>query len=28
LHVAAGRLSGEAMDGDKRYTLRATRLPE
>jgi len=27
LHIAKGRLSGEAMDGDKRYTLGATRLP-
>lgn len=28
LHVAKGRLSGDAVDGGKRYTLRATRLPE
>jgi len=28
LQIARGHLSGEAMDGDKRYTLSATRLPE
>ena len=28
LKIASGHLSGEAMDGDKRYVLRATRLPE
>jgi Methyltransferase domain len=28
LKIASGHLSGEAMDGDKRYTLSATRLPE
>ncbi len=28
LQVAGGRLAGEAVDGDSRYLLRATRLPE
>ena len=28
LQVAGGRLEGEAVDGDQRYRLRATRLNE
>jgi Methyltransferase domain len=28
LQIAKGRLSGEAMDGEKRYVLRAMRLPD
>jgi len=28
VQIARGHLSGEAMDGDKRYTLRATRLSD
>jgi hypothetical protein len=28
LQVADGRLDGEALDGNERYTLRATRLSD